>query len=228
MSADSEEAVASSAAAYLDCGAITEDLAALCDIAAQLCEAPLAMIELVHDGCAYQAAVYGADASAEDAEAPDGEPPLSAVIMARGEDVYLEDVAADPLIATLLRADGRLGAGHMFAAAVIREPRPLASRYREAESSVWSPLTAGPRDLKKPSASPPTTCGMRSPSRTPAPAQNQWSEWVTTSGRLPCTMPLYMTPSSSCSGRCGPPRRYVRHWVVAESPAAARGSGASL
>ena len=87
----------SKAAAYLDCWPPEEDLKGLCELAAQLCEAPVAAIDLIDDGRLYTVAAYGAPEEVRDAEGT-----LSAAAIAAGEDVYAEDVTEDPrLTATL-------------------------------------------------------------------------------------------------------------------------------
>ncbi|MGZ4453183.1 MAG: sensor histidine kinase [Nocardioides sp.] len=120
------ESAASAASAYLDCWEVAEDLTELCEVAAQLCEAPVAAIEIVHEGGAYLVACHGADAAAWDARLLEDEDPLSAAIVAGGEDLYFENIAEDPRLAGRLRADGRIGDGHMFAAAVLRDPDGVA------------------------------------------------------------------------------------------------------
>jgi len=125
MAADSQKGAISDAVAYLDCWASPEDLTALCDLAAQLCEAPWAGIEIVADGRSRAVAVGGAEIGEENAEA-EGARRLSDAIMATGVDIYTEDPAEDPQLAALLGIDGRMGAGHMFAAAVLRSPAGVA------------------------------------------------------------------------------------------------------
>ena len=109
--------VPSKAAAYLECWPPEEDLVGLCELAAQLCEAPVAAIDLIDGGRLYTVAAYGASEEVRDAEGT-----LSAATIAAGEDVYAEDVADDPRLAAARWSDGRLGAGKMFAAAVLRHP----------------------------------------------------------------------------------------------------------
>lgn len=121
MSTDGDAAAVTKAGAYLDCWPPEDDLVALCELAARLCEAPIAAIELLRDGQSHTVAVYGVDAQVQDAEGT-----LTAATVAAGEDVYLENAADDPRLAALLHADGRLGAGHMFAAAVLRDPGGIA------------------------------------------------------------------------------------------------------
>jgi signal transduction histidine kinase len=101
----------------LDCWPPEEDLLGLCELAAQVCEAPLAAIEVVDAGRLYTVAAYGAEETVRPAEGT-----LSAATIAAGEDVYAEDVADDPRLAAARSSDGRLGAGRMFAAAVLRDP----------------------------------------------------------------------------------------------------------
>lgn len=110
-------AVPSKAAAYLGCWPPEEDLVGLCELAAQGCEAPTAAIDLIDAGRLYTVAAYGAEEQVRDAEGT-----LSAATIAAGEDVYAEDVAQDPRLAAARCSDGRLGAGRMFAAAVLRDP----------------------------------------------------------------------------------------------------------
>lgn len=107
----------SRAAAYLSCWPPEEDLIALCELAAQLCEAPIAALELVDDGRIHTVASYGASAEELDADVA-----LTAATLAAGEDVYLEDVDADPRFADSHRAGGRLREGRMYAAALLRDP----------------------------------------------------------------------------------------------------------
>lgn len=104
---------------YLNCWPPEEDLLALCELAAQLCEAPIAAIDLAHEGKIHTIVLYGTIPEAGDADTP-----LSAATLADGEDVYLEDVRQDPRYAAACR-DVRLGEGHMYAAVLLRDPEGI-------------------------------------------------------------------------------------------------------
>ena len=104
-------------AAYVHVETPHEDLLALCELAAQLCEAPGAAIDLIDAGQLHNVALYGV--GPEEAGADGG---LCLATLAADQDVYLEAVDKDPRFASAHAADARLGRGHMYAAAVLRDP----------------------------------------------------------------------------------------------------------
>lgn len=99
---------------------------------------------------------------------------------------------------------------------------PLRSTYGDSASSACRAPGGVGIPASIPSASPPTTLSMVSPSRTPVPAQSQCHDELTRSGVGDATMPLYWMPRNSCSGR-----RMRRHMSVGADSSDAPGSRSS-
>ena len=102
---------------YLAARPDAEQLTAVCDLAALICDAPIAAINLIDASSQFTFTAFGAEpqiCAKEDS--------MCATTLAYGEDVYLEDAGADPRFAHNPWVDGRIARVHLYAATVLRTP----------------------------------------------------------------------------------------------------------
>ncbi len=95
----------------------TRHLAGLCEIAALVCDVPVATVNLIGAQVSHQLAAYGpAGGSCSRGDS------MCALAIAAGEDLAVADASRDPRFATNPWVDGRLGQVRCYAASPVRTP----------------------------------------------------------------------------------------------------------
>jgi signal transduction histidine kinase len=108
-------------AGYIESRPDNDELVSLCELAALLCDAPIAAINLLDHQFQHTVAAYGADSqicAKEDS--------MCATTIAADEDIYLEDARLDPRFEHHPWVDGRRGTVRLYAATVLRAPTGAA------------------------------------------------------------------------------------------------------
>lgn len=116
-----EQARLNAVAGYAGARPDDVELVSLCELAALLCDAPVAAINLIDHELQHTVAAYGADAqicAKEDS--------MCATTIAGNEDIYLEDARQDPRFEHHPWVDGRRGTVRLYAATVLRAPSGAA------------------------------------------------------------------------------------------------------
>lgn len=107
----------STVATYLAARPAEDDLVSLCELAALVCEAPAATVNLIDGERQVTVAAYGADGEVSAAHES-----LGALALAASEDVYLEDARSDPRFAAHAFGSASADASRMCAAVVLCAP----------------------------------------------------------------------------------------------------------